>query len=57
MKEGFSEAFPEEKYKRTHDNKPGEFQWLIPREEIPRFNSFIDEVNWINYYGGYAWRD
>ncbi|MFF3762659.1 DUF6531 domain-containing protein [Streptomyces sp. NPDC001922] len=57
MKPGFLDEFPKEKYMRTHDNRPGEFQWLIPREEIPRFNEQIQEVNWVNYYQGYAWRD
>ncbi|MFD8546678.1 putative T7SS-secreted protein [Streptomyces sp. NPDC059649] len=57
MKPGFDAAFPESIYKRTHDNRPGEWQWLIPRGEIPRFNSYIEEVNWINYYQGYAWRE
>ncbi|MFI1200621.1 RHS repeat-associated core domain-containing protein [Streptomyces sp. NPDC020883] len=60
MKPGFREAFPESvspPYRRTHDNKPDEWQWLIPREEIPKFNSYIQEVNWINYYQGHTWRD
>ncbi|GLX18867.1 putative T7SS-secreted protein [Streptomyces lavendulae] len=58
MKEGFLEAFPESvipRYRRTHDNKPDEFQWIIPREQIPLFNSFIESVRWINHYNGYTW--
>jgi hypothetical protein len=60
MKSEFREAFPETDhppYRRTHDNRPGEYQWLIPREKIPLFNSLIEEVNWINHYGGIIWRD
>ncbi|MEU5974031.1 DUF6531 domain-containing protein [Streptomyces sp. NPDC047315] len=60
MKPGFREAFPEDAtpaYHRTHDNKPDEYQWIIPREDIPRFNEMIDKVNWINFYGGHTWRD
>ncbi|MEV0167802.1 DNRLRE domain-containing protein [Nonomuraea fuscirosea] len=57
MKPGFLKAFPPEIYRRTHDNKPGEYQWIIPRAEIPRFNSYIAKSQWINYYGGYAWTD
>ncbi|WP_406512672.1 DUF6531 domain-containing protein [Streptomyces sp. NBC_00161] len=59
MKPGFREAFPESHtppYRRTHDNKDGEFQWIIPREKIPLFNSFIDGTpRWINYHNGYTW--
>ncbi|MFP3988913.1 DUF6531 domain-containing protein [Streptomyces sp. E11-3] len=60
MKPGFRDEFPEHAdppYKRTHDNKEGEFQWLIPRDDISRFNALIEKVNWINYYGGITWRD
>ncbi|MYT11589.1 RHS repeat-associated core domain-containing protein [Streptomyces sp. SceaMP-e96] len=60
MKPEFREAFPESHtppYRRTHDNKADEYQWLIPREKIPKFNSLIAEVNWINYYAGITWRD
>ncbi|MEU4968440.1 putative T7SS-secreted protein [Streptomyces smyrnaeus] len=58
MKEGFNEAFPPEKYRRTHDNKPGEYQWLIPQEKIPLFNSFIEgKPKWWNFHMGYKWED
>ncbi|WP_247745973.1 putative T7SS-secreted protein [Streptomyces oryzae] len=58
MKEGFEEAFPPEKYRRTHDNKPGEYQWLIPQKEITRFNSFLAEKpKWWNFYQGFKWED
>ncbi|MEU9792325.1 RHS repeat-associated core domain-containing protein, partial [Streptomyces sparsogenes] len=60
MKPGFKDAFPEDAsppIRRTHDNKPDEYQWLIDRDDIPKFNSYIDEVNWINYQAGLKWRD
>ncbi|MEU5955401.1 DUF6531 domain-containing protein [Streptomyces sp. NPDC047525] len=60
MKPGFKEAFPESvkpAYRRTHDNKPDEFQWVIPKEDIPKFNSYIQDVQWMNYRQGYAWPD
>lgn len=50
MKPGFLRAFPPARYMRTHDNRPDQYQWLIPRDEIPRFNSYIGGVRWINYY-------
>ncbi|MBA2897794.1 RHS repeat-associated core domain-containing protein [Nonomuraea soli] len=60
MKPGFLRAFPPGRYMRTHDNRPDQYQWLIPRNEIPRFNSYIGGVRWINYYqddlgNGYKW--
>ncbi|MFJ9720303.1 polymorphic toxin-type HINT domain-containing protein [Streptomyces sp. NPDC101213] len=55
MRKGWTEAFPPEKYRRTHDNKPGEWQWLIPQKEIERFNTYIEDVRWVNYYQGYTW--
>ncbi|MEU1151377.1 DUF6531 domain-containing protein [Streptomyces sp. NPDC005863] len=60
MKPGFKEAFPDSvkpAYRRTHDNRPDEFQWVIPREDIPKFNSYIDDVQWVNYHQGYTWPD
>ncbi|MFC0039169.1 DUF6531 domain-containing protein [Actinomadura rayongensis] len=59
MKHGFEDAFPRDEYFRTHDNKPGEYQWIIPREKIPQFNSYIDHdrTRWWNYRQGYSWED
>ncbi|MGY5054066.1 DUF6531 domain-containing protein [Streptomyces sp. 900105755] len=57
MKPGFSEKFPAKDYRRTHDNKPNQFQWLIPTEKISEFNDQIDEVIWWNYENGVAWTD
>ncbi|WP_445330585.1 putative T7SS-secreted protein [Streptomyces sp. GSL17-111] len=56
MKSEFRESFPPEQYRTSHDNKPGEHQWIIPQSEITRFNEFIEEVHWINFYNGYTWK-
>ncbi|MFE2540979.1 polymorphic toxin-type HINT domain-containing protein [Actinacidiphila glaucinigra] len=55
MHEDFAKHFPADKFRAVHDNKPGEFQWLIPRAKIPLFNSLIVDSKWINYYQGYRW--
>jgi RHS repeat-associated protein len=55
MRRGWTQAFPPSKYRRTHDNKPGEYQWIIPSGEIERFNSYIVSTRWVNYYNGYTW--
>ena len=55
MKPGFEDEFPAERYMTPHDNKPGEYQWIIPQEEIPKFNSHIQSSRWINYYMGHTW--
>ncbi|WP_406168701.1 DUF6531 domain-containing protein [Streptomyces sp. NBC_00996] len=59
MKPGFLKEFPPGgKYRRTHDNRPGQYQWLIPASEIPKFNDQIDHVIWWNYREGIgAWTD
>ncbi|WP_194892368.1 RHS repeat-associated core domain-containing protein [Catenulispora pinisilvae] len=55
MKPEFDDEFPADKYMTTHDNKPDEFQWIIPQEKIPKFNSLIQRSRWINYYQGHTW--
>jgi hypothetical protein len=55
MKPEFKDHFPADRYRTRHDYKSGEYQWIIPRGEIPHFNSLIAESNWINFYGGYKW--
>ncbi|WP_165954037.1 hypothetical protein, partial [Streptomyces sp. 8K308] len=57
MRPEFTTEFPPETYRVPHDNKPGEYQWIIPRDEIPRFNELIADRQWINFYQGYAWPD
>lgn len=58
MKPGFLKEFHPDRYRRTHDNRPGQFQWIIPTSEIPRFNEQIDDVIWWNYQPGIgAWTD
>ncbi|MBS2966208.1 hypothetical protein KGA66_24400 [Actinocrinis puniceicyclus] len=55
MKPEFESEFPADQYRVPHDNKPGEYQWIIPQGEIPRFNNLIQGSRWINYYEGYTW--
>ncbi|WP_422772346.1 polymorphic toxin-type HINT domain-containing protein [Plantactinospora sp. WMMC1484] len=59
MKPEFEREFPASRYRRPHANSRGakEYEWVIPQEDIPRFNSMIDEVKWWNYYEGYSWQD
>lgn len=60
MKPGFLSEFNPTggAYRRTHDNRPNQFQWIIPASEIPRFNEQIDQVIWWNYKEGVgAWTD
>ncbi|MFE3384742.1 RHS repeat-associated core domain-containing protein [Streptomyces anulatus] len=63
MKPGFKKAFPAAKYRNPHENVRGaiEFEWIIPQDEIPRFNSFVEggSSKWTNFYrrGGYVYRD
>ncbi|TCO65881.1 RHS repeat-associated core domain-containing protein [Actinocrispum wychmicini] len=55
MKPEFETEFPANVFRATHDNYPGEFQWVIPRGDIGRFNSLIADSKWINFYMGYSW--
>ncbi|WP_129309297.1 DUF6531 domain-containing protein [Streptomyces sp. L2] len=57
MKPGFFKAFPPDRYRRTHDNKPDEFQWIIERERIEEFNEYIDSVTWWNHEWDQTWTD
>ncbi|WP_176611460.1 RHS repeat-associated core domain-containing protein [Actinomadura sp. WMMB 499] len=61
MKPGFVEAFTPsdkpDKYYRTHDNKEGEMQWIIPADRFDQFKSFIDhdKTRWYEHRMGYSW--
>ncbi|MCX5376754.1 putative T7SS-secreted protein [Streptomyces sp. NBC_00091] len=63
MRPGFLEAFPPDghaggpKLRIPHDNRPTEWQWVIDQGHISHFNSFIEKVTWINWYGGHRWLD
>ncbi|MEV1019023.1 DUF6531 domain-containing protein [Streptomyces sp. NPDC050264] len=57
MKPEFEEAFPADQYRQPHKNTRGrdEYEWVIPVDEIPRFNELIDgEPVWWDSIDGYS---
>ncbi|WP_240555260.1 putative T7SS-secreted protein [Streptomyces albus] len=56
MKPEFEHEFPADKYRQPHENSLGreEYEWVIPAEDIERFNSLIEgKPRWWNSYGGF----
>ncbi|GAB2623236.1 hypothetical protein GCM10027168_64040 [Streptomyces capparidis] len=57
MRREFLDEFPESNYRQRHENSRGaeEHEWVIPVEDIPRFNSLIDEVKWWDSSHGFSY--
>ncbi|MFD6292058.1 RHS repeat-associated core domain-containing protein [Streptomyces sp. NPDC060205] len=56
MKPEFRDEFPASEYRQVHENSRGaeEYEWVIPEEDIPRFNELIDgEPQWFDSSHGW----
>ncbi len=56
MKPEFRDEFPASEYRQVHENSRGaeEYEWVIPEEDIPRFNALIDgEPQWFDSTHGW----
>ncbi|MGW0778906.1 hypothetical protein ACWD01_36095, partial [Streptomyces sp. NPDC002835] len=57
MKRGWERDLKQ--YRQPYENKNGEvgYEWVIPQNKIPLFNSKIKSAEWWNARGGYYWQD
>jgi RHS repeat-associated protein len=57
MKRGWERELKQ--YRQPYENKNGDkgYEWVIPQNKIPYFNSKIKEADWWNAYGGHYWKD